>query len=91
MVYLPTNAKRVATIPDKRCTSCMSLLLELEFRRDATDGTTPPSVVGCVVCDEALHSLIEMKHGKSAVGRRRGGGGGGGRKVEDPRMSFKDF
>jgi DNA topoisomerase III len=76
MVHLPGNAKRVSTIPGRRCAECWSTLLEVDFRRDA-DGPTLQPFVGCIVCDEALHSLIELKHGKTSFrGRRRTGGVG---------------
>ena len=82
---------------------CDSKLLVLDWKKgkaplqgDQTEYT------GCVVCDELLQPLCEVKHGRSYAkrpsrggrrgrGRGRGRGQGRGRKAEDPRMSFRDF
>lgn len=104
LVFLPHGAHRISTTKD-RCTECDSTIIEVDFNKKTTplkDGATLHS--GCILCDELLHSLIEMKHGKSFFrsrggrGRGRGGGrrghrGGRGRggKTEDPKMSFRDF
>ncbi|PNT64880.1 hypothetical protein BRADI_4g34290v3 [Brachypodium distachyon] len=92
---------------DKKCSTCESTIIEVDFNKKATpleDGATLHE--GCILCDELLHSLIEMKHGKSFFmrrgrgrgrGRARGRGGSRGRgrrgnsRHDDPKMSFRDF
>ncbi|KAK1293901.1 hypothetical protein QJS10_CPA16g00506 [Acorus calamus] len=102
MVLLPHGAHRISTTRD-RCPECESTIIEVDFNKKTTplkDGATLH--VGCILCDKLLHSLVEMKHGKSFF--RRGGGRGrgrgrgrggrrgrGGGKYEDPKMSFRDF
>ncbi|OVA12979.1 DNA topoisomerase [Macleaya cordata] len=102
LVFLPQGAHRISTTRD-RCPECDSTIIEVDFNKKTTplsDGATLH--VGCILCDELLHSLIEMKHGKSFFkrsgrgrgrGRGRGGRGRGrsGGKREDPKMSFRDF
>ncbi|XP_020684389.1 DNA topoisomerase 3-beta isoform X2 [Dendrobium catenatum] len=101
MVSLPQGAHRISTTSN-RCPDCDSLIIEVDFNKKTTplsDGATLYS--GCILCDELLHSLIEMKHGKSFFSRGRGrgrsrgrGGRGrarGGSKNDDPKMSFRDF
>lgn len=105
LVYLPYNSHRISTT-DEHCNECGSTILEVDFNKKDTplkDGATIHKA--CVLCDELLHSMVEMKHGKSFFrrpgrGRGRGGGRGRGRgrgrghannKNEDPRMSFRDF
>ncbi|KAG7995301.1 hypothetical protein I3843_01G102700 [Carya illinoinensis] len=100
LVFLPQGAHRISTT-EERCPDCDSKLLEVDFNKKTTpleDGAT--LYVGCIICDELLHSLVEMKHGKSfsrrtsSRGRGRGTGRGRGRgtgKRIDPKMSFRDF
>ncbi|KAF5192263.1 Dna topoisomerase 3-beta [Thalictrum thalictroides] len=101
LVFLPQGAHRISTTSN-RCLDCDSTLLEVDFNKKTTplsDGATLH--IGCILCDELLHSLVEMKHGKSFYkrmggrGRGRGKGRGRGRgrssKREDPKMSFRDF
>ena len=101
LVYLPQGAHRISTTRDK-CPECESALLEVDFNKKTTplqDGST--LYTGCVLCDELLHSLVEVKHGKSffkrmgSRGRGRGRGSGRGRgrggRLDDPKMSFRDF
>ncbi|KAL6970893.1 hypothetical protein U1Q18_030573 [Sarracenia purpurea var. burkii] len=103
LVFLPEGAHRISTTKD-RCPECDSTVIEVDFNKKTTplmDGATLH--VGCILCDELLHSLVEMKHGKSKRmggrgrmrGKGRGGyggrGRGGGRKPEDPKMSFRGF
>ncbi|KAF8388494.1 hypothetical protein HHK36_027166 [Tetracentron sinense] len=104
LVFLPQGAHRISTTRE-RCPECDSAIIEVDFNKKTTplsDGATLH--IGCILCDELLHSLIEMKHGKSFFkrmggrgrgrGRGRGGSRGRGRnggKREDPRMSFRDF
>lgn len=103
LVFLPEGAHRITTTKE-RCPECESTILEVDFNKKTTplkDGATLYS--GCILCDELLHSLVEMKHGKSFFkrmggrGRGRGRGRGfgsrgrGGRKQMDPKMSFRDF
>ncbi|WJZ87911.1 hypothetical protein VitviT2T_007256 [Vitis vinifera] len=103
LVYLPQGAHKISTTRD-RCPECESTILEVDFNKKTTpllDGST--LYTGCILCDELLHSLVEMKHGKSffkrmgSRGRGRGSGRGGfrgrgrGGKWDDPKMSFRDF
>ncbi|KAK6145794.1 hypothetical protein DH2020_019663 [Rehmannia glutinosa] len=102
LVSLPEGAHRISTTKD-RCPNCDSTIIEVDFNKKTTplkDGATLH--VGCILCDELLHSLVEMKHGKSFYRRGRGRGRGrgrrgyggrgrGGRKQQDPKMSFRDF
>ncbi|KAK1389826.1 DNA topoisomerase [Heracleum sosnowskyi] len=103
LVFLPEGAHRITTTRE-HCVECESTILEVDFNKKTTpleDGAT--LYTGCILCDELLHSMIEMKHGKSFFkrmggrGRGRGRGRGhtsrgrGGRKQLDPKMSFRDF
>lgn len=102
LVYLPQNAHRIATT-DELCAECGSTILEIDFNKTTTplaEGATLHKA--CILCDDLLHSLIQMKHGRSFArksgrgrgrgrGRSRGRGGHGRSKNEDPRMSFRDF
>ncbi|GMN59693.1 hypothetical protein TIFTF001_028789 [Ficus carica] len=104
LVFLPEGAHRISTTRD-RCPDCNSTIIEVDFNKKTTpleDGAT--LYTGCILCDEFLHSLLEMKHGKSffrrlsSRGRGRGTGRGGSRgrgrgtgKWVDPKMSFRDF
>ncbi|KAJ0035522.1 hypothetical protein Pint_25587 [Pistacia integerrima] len=104
LVFLPQGAHRIATTRDQ-CPECDSTIIEVDFNKKTTpldDGATLH--IGCILCDELLHSLIEVKHGRSFFkrlggrgrgrGARRGGYKGRGRnigKMVDPKMSFRDF
>ncbi|KAL5542809.1 hypothetical protein UlMin_010519 [Ulmus minor] len=100
LVFLPQGAHRISTTKEQ-CPDCNSTVIEVDFNKNTTpleDGATLYS--GCILCDEFLHSLLEMKHGKSFFrrmgsrgrgrGRLRGRGRGGGKQI-DPKMSFRDF
>ncbi|CAK7348924.1 unnamed protein product [Dovyalis caffra] len=103
LVLLPQGAHRIATTR-KRCPECDSAIIEVDFNKNTTplgDGATLH--VGCILCDDLLHSLVEVKHGKSffkragKLGRARGAGRaayrgrGRGLGKMDPKMSFRDF
>ncbi|EXB54788.1 DNA topoisomerase 3-beta-1 [Morus notabilis] len=104
LVFLPQGAHRISTTRDQ-CPDCDSTIIEVDFNKKTTpleDGAT--LYTGCILCDEFLHSLLEMKHGKSffrrlsSRGRGRGTGRDGPRgrgrgtgKWVDPKMSFRDF
>lgn len=100
IVFLPQGAHKISTTKE-RCPECESVIIEVDFNKKTTplqDGATLWK--GCILCDELLHSLIEMKYGKftgrmSSRGRgsRRGhrGRGRGAAKRVDPKMSFRDF
>jgi DNA topoisomerase-3 len=102
LVYLPHNAHRISVSKD-HCDDCGSALLEVNFNKNATPLTGGATLhKACVLCDELLHSLVEVKHGKAFFkrsGRGRSGRGRGrgrqsrgrGRGRVDPRMSFRDF
>lgn len=98
LVSLPEGAHRISTTKD-HCPDCDSTILEVDFNKKTTplkDGGTLH--IGCILCDELLHSLVEMKHGRSGFrhrgrgrGRGRRGRGRGNKKQQDPKMSFRDF
>ncbi|XP_057959790.1 DNA topoisomerase 3-beta isoform X2 [Malania oleifera] len=103
LVFLPEGAHRISTTREQ-CPECDSTIIEVDFNKKTTplkDGNTWHA--GCILCDELLHSLVEMKHGKSfkrmgmrgrGRGARRGGYRGRGRssgKRDDPKMSFRNF
>ncbi|KAK9288869.1 hypothetical protein L1049_017335 [Liquidambar formosana] len=103
LVFLPQGAHRISTTRE-RCPECDSTIIEVDFNKKSTplkDGATLHT--GCILCDELLHSLVEVKHGKSffkrmgARGRGRGSGRGykgrgrGSGRSDDPKMSFRDF
>ncbi|KDP32568.1 hypothetical protein JCGZ_13118 [Jatropha curcas] len=102
LVLLPLGAHRIGTTRE-RCPECDSMILEVDFNKNTTpleDGATLH--IGCILCDDLLHSLVEVKHGKSffkrmgARGRGRGRGSYRGRgrssgRRGDPKMSFRDF
>ncbi|KAK6930656.1 DNA topoisomerase, type IA, central [Dillenia turbinata] len=103
LVFLPEGAHRISTTRE-RCPDCDSTIIEVDFNKNNTplaDGSTLH--MGCILCDELLHSLVEMKHGKSfrmrvsgsrgrGRGKARGGFRGRGRgRLADPKMSFRDF
>uniref|UniRef100_A0A2P2LI91 DNA topoisomerase n=1 Tax=Rhizophora mucronata TaxID=61149 RepID=A0A2P2LI91_RHIMU len=103
LVLLPHGAHRIATTRE-RCPDCDSTIIEVDFNKNSTpleDGATLH--VGCILCDDLLHSLVEVKHGKSFFkragrARRRGAGrnafrgrGRGFGKELDPKMSFLYF
>ncbi|MED6197065.1 hypothetical protein PIB30_053243 [Stylosanthes scabra] len=103
LVFLAQGAHRISTTKE-RCSECDSSIVEVDFNKKTTpleDGSTLHR--GCILCDELLHSLVEMKHGRGfrRMGPRGGRGRGGGRrgghrgrgcgKMVDPKMSFRDF
>ncbi|KAL1358200.1 DNA topoisomerase 3-beta isoform X1 [Arachis hypogaea] len=103
LVFLAQGAHRISTTKE-RCAECDSSIVEVDFNKKTTpleDGSTLHR--GCILCDELLHSLVEMKHGRGfrRMGSRGGRGRGGGRrggyrgrgrgKMVDPKMSFRDF
>jgi DNA topoisomerase-3 len=101
LVLLPQGAHRISTTREQ-CPECDSTIIEVDFNKNTTpleDGATLH--VGCILCDNLLHSLVEVKHGKSffkragkwARARGRGAYRGRGRGLGkmDPKMSFRDF
>eukprot|EP00271_Cylindrocystis_brebissonii_P005978 TRINITY_DN1845_c0_g1_i9.p1 TRINITY_DN1845_c0_g1~~TRINITY_DN1845_c0_g1_i9.p1 ORF type:complete len:630 (+),score=80.22 TRINITY_DN1845_c0_g1_i9:2116-4005(+) len=105
LVYFRSKPMRVATTEEK-CEECGSTVLLVEYGKKGEtplkDGETVHR--GCVLCDEVLLSLVEMKHGKAffrrpggSRGRGRGRGRGGrgrgrgGSKGIDPRMTPHGF
>ncbi|KAG2490592.1 hypothetical protein HYH03_010985 [Edaphochlamys debaryana] len=113
LLYLPPNLHSAKVQTKETCEDCGGRLLDLDWRK----GQTPPSLAAdaeegsrlegvCVVCDEEVAKLCEVKHGHAFAARRmgprgrgrgrgrgrRGRGRGRGRdKNYDPRMSFSDF
>lgn len=101
LVMLPQGAHRISTTDD-RCTYCDSMILEVDFNKNTTpleDGATLHR--GCILCDQLLHSLVLVKHGRQTFMRRGGSGRGRGRgrrsfgstggKMVDLKMSFRGF
>ncbi|KAL8143853.1 hypothetical protein V2J09_016885 [Rumex salicifolius] len=101
LVFLPQGAHRISTTKDV-CGECDSTIIEVDFNKNNTplqDGATLHR--GCILCDDLLHSLVEMKHGRSSFrgrgrgrgrrGRRGRGRGRGGKSDFDMKMSFRDF
>ncbi|ONM56133.1 DNA topoisomerase 3-alpha [Zea mays] len=67
IVLLPHAAHRITTT-DKKCLTCESTIIEVDFNKKTTplqDGATLHE--GCILCDDLLHSLIEMKHGSEGT------------------------
>ncbi|GIL45930.1 hypothetical protein Vafri_3041 [Volvox africanus] len=112
LMYLPTNLHSIKVQTKETCEDCGGRLLDLDWKK----GQLPPSLVAdaeggslvsgvCVVCDEEVAKLCEVKHGHAFAARRMGPRGRGGRgrgrrgrgrgrgrdKNYDPRMSFRDF
>ncbi|EFJ52569.1 hypothetical protein VOLCADRAFT_79203 [Volvox carteri f. nagariensis] len=112
LMYLPPNLHSAKVLPKETCEDCGGRLLDLDWKK----GQLPPSLAAeaeggslvsgvCVVCDEEVAKLCEVKHGHAFAARRMGPRGRGGRgrgrrgrgrgrgrdKNYDPRMSFRDF
>ena len=68
----------------KRCEECGSSLLKIQFNRNETplkDGATEYS--GCIMCDELLKGMLEIRSGRNkhvSMVRHRGRGRGRGRR-----------
>ncbi|GFY93088.1 DNA topoisomerase, type IA, core [Actinidia rufa] len=74
LVFLSEGAHRISTTKEQ-CSECDSTIIEVHFNKKTTplkDGATLH--IRCILCDELLHSLVEMKHGKY-FSRRMGGKG----------------
>ncbi|KAF6170642.1 hypothetical protein GIB67_020204 [Kingdonia uniflora] len=83
LVFLPHGAHRLSTTKN-RCPECDSTILEVDFKKNTTPLSNRATLhVGCILCDELLHSHMEIKHGisffKHMRGRGRGRGRGGSR------------
>lgn len=86
---------------EDRCDNCGSARLTLVAVKDKTLPIGVPETTGCVLCDEALSSLTELKlsrnkhialrSGGKGRGRGRGRGRGGKGAAANPLMSFEDF
>jgi DNA topoisomerase-3 len=101
LVLLPQGAHRISTTREQ-CPECDSTIIEVDFNKNTTPLENGATLhVGCILCDNLLHSLVEVKHGKSffkragksARARGRGAYRGRGRGLGkmDPKMSFRDF
>ncbi|CAD7694740.1 unnamed protein product [Ostreobium quekettii] len=106
LIYLPENLHS-AKLSQGACQDCESTLLELDWKKSATPlANAATKYTACVVCDDFLRGLCQMKHGhtffargggrrgrgrgRGRRGRGRGRGGGRGKNF-DPKMSFSDF
>ncbi|CAN0870635.1 DNA topoisomerase 3-beta [Linum grandiflorum] len=77
LVLLPQGAHKISTT-DERCSECDSKIIEVDFNKNSTplkDGSTLHR--GCILCDDLLHFVVEVKHGKSFF-KRSGGARGRG-------------
>lgn len=95
LVLLPQGAHRISTTRDQ-CPDCGSTVIEVDFNKNTTPLAGGATLhLGCILCDELLHSLVSVKHGRMFSrrgGRARGRGSGrGGRGMVDPKMSFRGF
>ena len=112
LMYLPKDLHKVkvgsggAGGSKKECPGCGLSLLEFDWKKGHTPAAVEESghseggdevYCACVVCDDVVAALCEVKHGRAYV--RRGGRGGRGRgRVRgrgrarvDPLMSFNAF
>lgn len=103
LMYLPKDLHK-AKVGKEECKECGAALLHLEWKKghrpSALAGSEDEAVTGCVVCDDVLSALCEVKHGRAYLKRagarrgrgrgRRGRGRGRGQRV-DPLMSFHAF
>ena len=96
VVLLPRGAHCIS-LSGKKCPDCGSAILDVDFNKKSSplDGGATLHA-GCILCDELLHTLVEVKHGRSLRGRGYGRGRGRGRRHisrgrGDPKMSFRDF
>ncbi|BBG93468.1 DNA topoisomerase, type IA, core, partial [Prunus dulcis] len=78
LVLLPEGAHQISTTRE-RCPECDSTILEVDFNKKTTPLENGETLyTGCILCDELLHSLVEMKYGKSFFKRMGGRGRGRG-------------
>lgn len=64
LVYLPHNAHKIA-VCQERCEECGSALLEVNFNKNSTPLSNGATLhKACLLCDELLYSLVEVKHGR---------------------------
>lgn len=107
LMYLPPNLHAAKVLKKDACEDCGARLLELNWKQ----GQLPPALAAeaegtvvecCVVCDDEVSKLCEVKHGQAFAKRRQGprargrgrgrrGRGRGRDKNFDPKMSFRDF
>jgi len=98
-MYLPKSLHKAKIVRDETCDACESVLLQLDWKKGSSEADALPSKA-CIICDNTISSLCEVKHAKSFVKRRTGGRGRGKRgrgrgrgrhnKV-DPLLSFHAF
>lgn len=99
LMYLPKSLHKAKIVRDEHCESCKSSLLQLDWKKGSSEADALPSKA-CIICDQSISSLCEVKHAKSFVKRRTGGRGRGKRgrgrgrgrhnKI-DPLLSFHAF
>lgn len=95
LLYLPKGLHKAKVLPDRKCEGCGASLMQLDWKKGAEDTKDLPTEA-CVICDETVSELCEVKHAKSFVKRRSGKGRGRGRgrgrhKKIDPLLSFHAF
>ncbi|KAL6009559.1 hypothetical protein ACLOJK_022789 [Asimina triloba] len=63
---VPSQGAHKISITCERCADCDLTIIEVDFNKKTTPLSNGATLyVSCILCDELLHSLIEMKHGKS--------------------------
>eukprot|EP00889_Picochlorum_renovo_P008523 jgi/Picre1/35553/NNA_003014.t1 len=98
LMYLPKSLHKAKIARGEVCDSCGASLVVLDWKKGSTESETLPTKA-CIICDEAISSLCEVKHAKSYVKRRSGRGRGKGRRGRgrgrhqrvDPLLSFHAF
>lgn len=100
LMYLPKSLHKAKIARGEECESCGASLVVLDWKKGSTESETLPTKA-CIICDEGISSLCEVKHAKSYVKRRsgRGRGRGKGRRGRgrgrhqrvDPLLSFHAF
>lgn len=94
MIYLPENLYSVKVDKDK-CRNCGSALLVFNWKKGVSEEEDKSGEIRCcLMCDDHLLSLCNIKHsrGGSSSSRRPHRGRGKPRgKHNNPLMSFRDF
>ncbi|KAJ7297715.1 hypothetical protein O6H91_Y040400 [Diphasiastrum complanatum] len=79
LVYLPENAHKIVTTTEC-CEECGSTILEVNFNKNTTPLPNGATLYkACLICDDLLLSLIEVKHGRAFFKKSHRGGRGRGR------------
>ena len=95
LLYLPKDLHKVK-VSEEKCSNCGASLLDLDWKK-TLDKDLPSRA--CVVCDEQVSDLCEIKHAKAYMKRAGGRGRGRGKRGRgrgrhhkvDPLLSFHAF